>query len=42
MPRPEFTVGWDIGGAHVKAALIETGADASRQLVDVAQWACPL
>jgi (4-(4-[2-(gamma-L-glutamylamino)ethyl]phenoxymethyl)furan-2-yl)methanamine synthase len=30
-------VGWDIGGAHVKACLLERG-----EVVDVAQWACPL
>lgn len=30
-------VGWDIGGAHVKACLTRGGA-----VVDVAQWACPL
>ena len=38
MPRPEgAVVGWDIGGAHVKASWLQHGA-----LVDVAQWACPL
>lgn len=37
MPRPERVIGWDIGGAHVKAALIEHGV-----LVDAAQWPCPL
>ena len=30
-------MGWDIGGAHVKACLLERG-----EVVDVAQWACPL
>ncbi|MDB5955955.1 hydantoinase/oxoprolinase family protein [Ramlibacter sp.] len=30
-------VGWDIGGAHVKACLLADGA-----LRDVAQWPCPL
>ena len=30
-------VGWDIGGAHVKACLMQRG-----ELLDVAQWACPL
>jgi (4-(4-[2-(gamma-L-glutamylamino)ethyl]phenoxymethyl)furan-2-yl)methanamine synthase len=30
-------VGWDIGGAHVKAALLRRG-----QVTDVAQWPCPL
>jgi probable H4MPT-linked C1 transfer pathway protein len=34
-PRP--SVGWDIGGAHVKACLLEGGA-----VRDIAQWACPL
>ena len=30
-------VGWDIGGAHVKACRLHGG-----EVVDVAQWACPL
>jgi probable H4MPT-linked C1 transfer pathway protein len=30
-------IGWDIGGAHVKACLLEDGA-----LRDIAQWPCPL
>ncbi|WP_088281262.1 hydantoinase/oxoprolinase family protein [Ideonella sp. A 288] len=30
-------IGWDIGGAHVKACLLRQG-----RVVDVAQWACPL
>jgi (4-(4-[2-(gamma-L-glutamylamino)ethyl]phenoxymethyl)furan-2-yl)methanamine synthase len=30
-------IGWDIGGAHVKASLLQRG-----RVVDVAQWACPL
>lgn len=29
--------GWDIGGAHVKAALCQAG-----RVVDAMQWACPL
>lgn len=33
----EMTIGWDIGGAHLKACLIEGGV-----LRDVAQWPCPL
>ena len=40
MPRsetPRRIVGWDIGGAHVKACLLEDGA-----LRDIAQWPCPL
>ena len=30
-------IGWDVGGAHVKAALLERG-----EVHDVAQWPCPL
>jgi (4-(4-[2-(gamma-L-glutamylamino)ethyl]phenoxymethyl)furan-2-yl)methanamine synthase len=30
-------IGWDIGGAHVKACLLQRG-----EVADVAQWACPL
>lgn len=30
-------IGWDVGGAHLKACLMEQGV-----VVDVAQWACPL
>jgi probable H4MPT-linked C1 transfer pathway protein len=30
-------VGWDVGGAHVKACLLE-----GERIVDVAQWPCPL
>lgn len=37
MSRPETVIGWDIGGAHLKAAWVEDG-----RLRDVAQWACPL
>jgi len=39
MSPPERThvIGWDIGGAHVKACLMQAG-----RVVDVAQWACPL
>lgn len=37
MARPERVIGWDIGGAHVKAALVEHG-----ELRDAAQWPCPL
>ncbi|WP_428422918.1 hydantoinase/oxoprolinase family protein [Methylibium sp.] len=37
MPPPEWVLGWDVGGAHVKASLVERGV-----LRDVAQWACPL
>ncbi|HYP85346.1 hydantoinase/oxoprolinase family protein [Variovorax sp.] len=37
MPEKRSVIGWDIGGAHVKACLVQDG-----QVVDVAQWACPL
>jgi probable H4MPT-linked C1 transfer pathway protein len=40
MPPPEtprLQLGWDIGGAHVKACLLEDGG-----LRDIAQWPCPL
>ncbi|HSI58531.1 MAG TPA: hydantoinase/oxoprolinase family protein [Ideonella sp.] len=33
----QTVVGWDIGGAHVKACVLQRG-----EVVDVAQWACPL
>ena len=36
MPR-DLVIGWDIGGAHVKAARIEQG-----RVRDIAQWPCPL
>jgi probable H4MPT-linked C1 transfer pathway protein len=35
--QPSRVVGWDVGGAHVKACLLEAG-----RIVDVAQWPCPL
>lgn len=34
---PAFAIGWDIGGAHVKACLLRDG-----RVLDVAQWPCPL
>jgi probable H4MPT-linked C1 transfer pathway protein len=34
---PDIVIGWDIGGAHVKAARVEQG-----RVLDVVQWACPL
>jgi len=38
VPTPErSTIGWDIGGAHVKACVLQRG-----EVVDVAQWSCPL
>lgn len=30
-------IGWDVGGAHLKACLLQDGA-----VLDVAEWACPL
>jgi probable H4MPT-linked C1 transfer pathway protein len=37
-PRePARLIGWDVGGAHLKACLLQDG-----QVLDVAQWACPL
>lgn len=33
----DLVIGWDIGGAHVKAARVEQG-----RVLDVAQWPCPL
>jgi probable H4MPT-linked C1 transfer pathway protein len=35
--RDTAVIGWDIGGAHVKAARLERG-----EFVDAAQWPCPL
>ena len=42
MARPDALVtgcvaGWDIGGAHLKACVLQRG-----EVIDVAQWACPL
>lgn len=42
MRSPELTVGWDIGGANVKAALLTAKHGGAAQVIDVAQWACPL
>ena len=36
MPE-RIVVGWDIGGAHAKAALLRHG-----RVIDAAQWPCPL
>ncbi|MDO9314655.1 MAG: hydantoinase/oxoprolinase family protein [Burkholderiaceae bacterium] len=36
-PPDPLIVGWDIGGAHLKACVTRGG-----EVVDVAQWACPL
>lgn len=41
MRRPEHVIGWDIGGAHVKASWVEQGA-MGPVLRDAAEWACPL
>ncbi|HET8747316.1 MAG TPA: hydantoinase/oxoprolinase family protein [Ramlibacter sp.] len=37
MSRREATLGWDIGGAHLKGCLLEGST-----LRDIAQWPCPL
>lgn len=45
MPQAEIVAGWDIGGAHVKLAIVARGAaDDPRELELIAadQWACPL
>jgi (4-(4-[2-(gamma-L-glutamylamino)ethyl]phenoxymethyl)furan-2-yl)methanamine synthase len=36
MPERDV-IGWDVGGAHVKACLLQRG-----EVLDVALWACPL
>jgi probable H4MPT-linked C1 transfer pathway protein len=41
MREPEHVVGWDIGGAHVKAGWVERGG-AGPVLRDAAEWPCPL
>ncbi len=35
--EPDTLIGWDVGGAHVKACLVQGGA-----VHDIAQWRCPL
>jgi probable H4MPT-linked C1 transfer pathway protein len=35
--RGRTTIGWDIGGAHVKAAVLS-----NEEVVDAMQWPCPL
>ena len=37
MPASDHVVGWDIGGAHVKACVLRHG-----EVEDLALWACPL
>lgn len=37
MKSEPLVIGWDVGGAHVKACLLQEG-----RVHDVAQWACPL
>jgi len=37
MTPDDVLIGWDVGGAHVKASCWRAG-----RLVDVRQWACPL
>ncbi len=36
-PAADTVIGWDVGGAHLKACLLVDG-----QVQDVAQWLCPL
>jgi (4-(4-[2-(gamma-L-glutamylamino)ethyl]phenoxymethyl)furan-2-yl)methanamine synthase len=37
--KPDTMIfGWDVGGAHVKVSMVS----ASGELLDIAQWACPL
>jgi len=36
-PAASPCIGWDVGGAHLKACLVDAGA-----VRDVAQWPCPL
>lgn len=45
MPQAEIVAGWDIGGAHVKLAIVSRGAvDGTREfeLIAADQWPCPL
>lgn len=37
MPETRTVIGWDVGGAHLKASLLEGG-----RVTDAAEWACPL
>ena len=41
MHTPDI-IGWDIGGAHVKAARLSGATSAPGNLLDVVQWPCPL
>ena len=43
-PEPRrLVIGWDVGGAHVKACVLECGdAGSAPTVLDIAQWACPL
>lgn len=36
-PMAESVIGWDVGGAHLKAAWLDGG-----RVRDSAQWLCPL
>ncbi|CAN7300384.1 H4MPT-linked C1 transfer pathway protein [Caballeronia sp. LjRoot29] len=38
MKTAAVVFGWDVGGAHVKVSMVA----ASGQMLDIAQWACPL
>ena len=39
---PRRVLGWDIGGAHVKACLVECAPGREGVVRDIAQWPCPL
>ena len=39
---PRRVLGWDIGGAHVKACLVECAPGRDPVVRDIAQWPCPL
>jgi probable H4MPT-linked C1 transfer pathway protein len=41
MPETAHVIGWDIGGAHVKASWVRHAAEGP-VLQDAAEWACPL
>jgi probable H4MPT-linked C1 transfer pathway protein len=38
MKADTVVFGWDVGGAHIKVSMVT----ASGELLDIAQWACPL
>jgi probable H4MPT-linked C1 transfer pathway protein len=42
LPRAELVAGWDIGGAHVKLAIVARRGPSGFELIAVDQWPCPL